>query len=219
MDWDHRAELIVVWEAGKRVASQEDREDMAQEGRLACWRLLLRKPDADERFLRVAARGAMSDWRRAWTHRGRAPTTRRRLEAIDQVDWLAAIDARVYFEELRSWLPPHHRSRLDALLRTSTTTEAVLRPIRRDIMRRMKKLEEQLQKAPDRGRWIRPLDDVITAYVQEALTFFDGDCAATARALKIGRATIYRWIDEGRVGVASKSGARKTPASQSGSAG
>lgn len=192
---------------------------MAQEARFACARLLLRKPDADERFLRVAARGAMSDWRRSWTRRGRAPLARDDLDPVDRVAWLSEVDARLYFEELRRWLPEKHRARLDALLRTGATTEAVLRPIRRDIMRRMSQLAKKLEKAPDRARWIRPLDDVITAYVQEALVFFEGDCVATARALKIGKATIYRWIDEGRVAVASKAGVRRKPASQSGSAG
>lgn len=198
---------------------------MAQEARFACTRLLLRKPDANERFLRVAARGAMSDWRRWWlaqdrsSDSNRAPRTGVAFDVIDRVDWLAALDAKLYFEELRLWLPEGHRSRLDALLRTGATTEAVLHPIRRDIMRRMSKLEAQRKKAPDRGVWIRPLDLVINAYVQEALVFFEGDCVATARALKIGKATIYRWIDEGRLAVASKAGARKRQASQSGSAG
>ena len=53
--------------------------------------------------------------------------------------------------------------------------------------------------ACDAGPRSWALDKVIQAHVADCLLSFNGDRIATAKALGIGKTTLYRWLKEWRV--------------------
>lgn len=51
---------------------------------------------------------------------------------------------------------------------------------------------------------IRRLDEVLREHVQSALVYFEHNIPRTAKALGVGRATLYKWVASWRKGTKPK---------------